>query len=161
MKVGTKRIYLEPTESTWKIVGEEYQPETVDTEAGQPMTMAVLRMDRLRKDYKTVAELVAEWAEAWSSKDIERYKACYADDFYNRKMGLKAWIRYKENLNKRYKWINVNIEDLEITKYADRSTATFLQKYRSSGNSSVGIKRLRLKRVGGLWKIYRETWQKI
>jgi murein L,D-transpeptidase YafK len=161
MKVGTKKIFLESHGDTWKIVGEEFQPGTFDEKQGQPMTTAVLQLDRLRKDYKTVAELVAEWADAWSAKDIDRYRACYADDFYNRRKDLKAWIRYKESLNKRYAWIKVSVEDLEISQNADRSTATFLQKYRSSGNESIGIKRLRLKRVGGLWKIYRETWQKI
>ena len=161
MKVGTKKVFLESHEDTWKIVGEEFQPGTFDAQQGQPLTMAILRLDSLRKDFKTVAELVAEWADAWSAKDIDRYRACYADDFYNRRMGLKAWVRYKENLNKRYDWIKVSVEDLEISQDSDRSTATFLQKYRSSGNDSVGIKRLRLKRVGGLWKIYRETWQKI
>jgi murein L,D-transpeptidase YafK len=161
MKVGTKKVFWEPHGDTWKIVGEEYQPGTFDGQDGQPMTMAVLRLDRLRKDFKTVAELIAEWADAWSAKDIDRYRACYADDFYNRRMGLKSWIRYKEKLNKRYNWIKVAVEDLEISQNSDRSTATFLQKYRSSGNNSVGVKRLRLKRVGGLWKIYRETWQKI
>lgn len=160
-KVGTKKVFLEPDEDSWKIVGEEYQPGTFDGEGAEPTTVALLRLDRIQKEFKTVAELVAEWADAWSEKDIDRYQACYADDFYTRKMNKKGWIRYKAQLNERYVWIKVTIEDLEIAQDSDRSTATFLQKYRSSGNHSVGIKRLSLKRVGGLWKIYRETWQKI
>lgn len=160
-KVGTKKIFLEPYEDTWKILGEEYQSGTFHDEDASPAIAALHRLDRVRKEYKNVAELVAEWADAWSAKDIDRYQACYAPDFYARKMDKKAWIRYKQQLNKRYAWITVTVEDLEVVQGVDQSTATFLQRYRSSGNHSVGIKRLRLKRVGGLWKIYRETWHKI
>jgi len=115
----------------------------------------------LRNKDKTVAELITEWVDAWRTKDIERYRACYADDFYAQKMNLHAWIRHKASLNKMYKRIEVSIEDLEISEEQDRSTATFLQRYSSNRLDSVGIKRLNLRRVDGLWKIYRETWHKI
>jgi murein L,D-transpeptidase YafK len=159
--VGTKKLFLEPDGSTLKIIGEVYQPAASNPESTGPMVTSLVRLDRLQKDYKTVAELIAEWADAWRSKDIERYRACYADDFYARKMDLKAWIRYKEKLNRYYDTIEVSIENLEISQESDRGTATFLQRYDSSGNHSVGIKRLSLKRVEGLWRIYRETWRKM
>jgi hypothetical protein len=73
-------------------------------------------------------------------------------------MDLSAWIRCKENLNKRYASIHVSIEDLDIRENLDRVTATFVQRYRSSGLKSVGMKTLYLKRVGGAWKIHREMW---
>jgi murein L,D-transpeptidase YafK len=161
MTVGTKKLFLEQDENTWKIVEEVYQPSATKPEANHLMAASLARLDRLQKDYKAVAEVIAEWAEAWSSKDIARYRACYADDFYARRMDLAAWIRYKERLNKRYDSIRVLIEDLDICQKSNQSTATFVQRYRSSGNQSVGMKRLRLKRVGGLWKIYREAWHKI
>ena len=106
-------------------------------------------------------DLVAEWADAWSSKDIHRYQACYAADFQADKMDLKAWIRYKESLNKLYARIRIGIEDLNIEQGLERSTATFLQQYDSSGYQAVGTKRLRLKRIGDEWKIYQETWHSI
>jgi murein L,D-transpeptidase YafK len=161
MRVGTVKLYLEPEKGSWKIIGEEYQPGTVSTEGRHPMAASLVRLETLRKDYKTVAELVAEWADAWSSKDIERYGTCYAEDFYAQRMSLKSWLKYKKRLNTQYKKINVVVEDLEVRQDGDRGTATFVQRYSSSRHQSVGIKRLRLKRVNGLWKIYRETWHKI
>jgi ketosteroid isomerase-like protein len=161
MGVGTMKLFLEQDKGPWKIVGEEYQAETSGSEAPHPMAASLARLDRLRKDFKTVAELITEWVDAWRTKDIERYRACYADDFYGQKMNLHAWIRHKASLNKMYKRIEVSIEDLEISEEQDRSTATFLQRYSSNRLDSVGIKRLSLRRVDGLWKIYRETWHKI
>ncbi|MBW2074494.1 MAG: L,D-transpeptidase family protein [Deltaproteobacteria bacterium] len=158
---GTKKLFLEKNGKTWKILGETYQPSVLDQGADRPLVMALNRLDRLRRDHRAISDLVAEWAEAWSSKDIRRYRACYAEDFWSRGMNLKAWIRYKEGLNKRYDAIRVSIEDLEIQQGPERSTATFLQRYDSSGYESVGIKRLRLKRTGGAWKIYRETWRRV
>ncbi len=161
MRVGTQKLFLEPEGDSWKIVGEVYLPGTAKEDVDHPLADSLVRLDRLYKNYKTVAELIGEWAKAWSSKDIKRYEACYSDDFRAQRKNLKSWIRYKERLNKRYDYIKVTVEDLEISEEEDRSTATFVQRYRSSGNHSVGIKRLRLKREGGLWKIYREAWHKI
>lgn len=160
-KAGIKKVFLEPDHDSWKILGEEYQPGTVATTGQTPILAAIMRLDRFRKNYKAVTDLIAQWAEAWSAKDIVRYRACYAQDFYSKKMDLDAWIRYKKRLNKRYDWIKVTIEDMEISEDGDRITATFLQTYESSANRFVGIKRLRLKRIGQAWKIYRETWHKI
>ena len=161
IRVGTVKLFLEPNDGSWKIVGEEYQPNTGISGKMHPIAASLTHLEKLRTDYKTVGEVVAEWADAWSSKDMDRYRACYADDFYSRKMNVKAWIAYKKRLAKRYKKISVSVEDLEITQEGQRSTATFVQRYSSNKHQSVGLKRLRLKQDNGLWKIYRETFQKM
>jgi len=158
--VGTKKLFLQPLGSTWKIVAETYQPTELVDGTKEPLVVSLVLLEQLQKDYKTVAELVTKWAKAWSSEDIKQYGACYAKDFRAKGMDLKAWIRYKKGLHKRYDWIRVSVEDLKIRQDGARSTATFLQRYNSSGLHSVGIKRLRLKLVNGLWKIRRETWYK-
>ena len=159
--VGTKKLFLEKDGNIWKIVGEVYQPAESNPSVSRPLVTALADLDRLHRDYEAIADLVAGWAEAWSSKDIIRYRACYAEDFRVRAMDIGAWIRYKESLNDRYAFIRVSTEDLKIRQGAERSTATFLQRYHSSGYQAVGIKHLHLKRIGGAWKIYRETWHRI
>ena len=158
--VGAKKLFLEKDGTTWKITGEVYQPAESNPSISKPWRTAFADLDRRYRDYGAIADRVAEWAEAWSSEDIARYRACYAEDFRAMGMDLEAWIRYKEGLNRRYDFIRVSIEDLEIRQGAERSTAIFLQRYRSSGHRAVGIKRLQLKRIGGAWKIYRETWRR-
>jgi len=159
--VGTKKLFLEKDGNIWKIVGEVYQPAESHPSVSRPLVTALADLDRLHRDYEAIADLVAGWAEAWSSKDITRFRACYAEDFRARAMDIGAWIRYKESLSDRYAFIRVSTEDLKIRQGAERSTATFLQRYHSSGYQAVGIKRLHLKRIGGAWKIYRETWHRI
>jgi murein L,D-transpeptidase YafK len=156
--VGTKKLFLEKKGESWKIVGEVYQPSDSNQAANQPLVTALNHLGRAHVDQREIADLVAEWADAWSSKDIQRYRACYAPDFQAKEMDLMAWMRHKESLNRQYQWIHVGIEDLKIEQGPDTSTATFLQKYISSGYQAVGTKRLQLKRIGGAWKIHRETW---
>jgi hypothetical protein len=158
---GTKKLFLERYGKTWKIMGEEYQRGDPDHRGNSLLITALNRLDRFQRDDKAIADLVAEWVNAWRSKDIRRYRACYDPDFQAAGMDLKAWIRYKEGLNRRYDSIRVWIEDLEIQQGPEESTVTFLQQYHSSGHQSVGIKSLRLKRIGGAWKIHRETWHRI
>jgi murein L,D-transpeptidase YafK len=159
--VGTKKLFLEKNGKTWKIVGEVYQPGEPERVGNSVLVAALDRLDRLRKAHGAITDLVFEWADAWRSKDIRRYRACYAPDFRAGGMNLRAWIRYKDRLNRRYDSIQVLIEDLNIEQGPERSTAEFLQRYHSSGHRSLGIKRLRLKYMGGAWKIYRETFHKI
>ncbi len=158
--VGAKKLFLKQSRDTWKIVAETYQPTELVNGIKKPLVASLVRLDQLREGHKAVAGLVTEWAKAWSSKDIKQYETCYAKDFRAKGMDLKAWIRYKRRLNKRYDWIRVSVEDLKVCQDGARSTATFLQRYNSNVLHSEGIKRLRLKLVNGLWKIRRETWYK-
>ncbi len=159
--VGTKKLFLEKNGKSWKIMGEEYQSGDSDYGSNSLLVTALNRLDRLQRDRRAIADLVAEWADAWNSKDIRQYRACYDLGFRAGGMDLSAWIRYKESLNRRYDSIRIWIEDLKIQQGPDRSTVTFLQRYHSSGHQSVGIKRLRLRRIGGTWKIDREIWHEI
>ena len=159
--VGTKKLFLEKDGETWKIGGEVYQPGDPDHGANRPLVDALSYLGRLDTDRKEITDLVAEWADAWSSKDIRRYAACYAPDFQSRELDLRDWIRYKETLNRLYDSIRVHIEDLKIEQGPEQSTVTFLQRYDSSRYQAVGTKRLQLKRIRGAWKIYGETWQRI
>jgi len=159
--VNTKQLFLEKSGNAWKITAEISRPDDPNRGEKPPIVAAVNRFDRLLTDHREIVDLVAEWADAWSSKDIHRYRACYAPDFQAQEMDLAAWIRYKESLNKLYARIRIGIEDLNIEQGLERSTATFLQRYDSSRYQAVGTKRLRLKRIGEEWKIYQETWQRI
>jgi murein L,D-transpeptidase YafK len=159
--VGTKKIFLEEDGETWKIVGEMYQPSDPGDQSNEPLVAALSHLGRLPTDHKAITDLIAEWVDAWSSKDIRRYAACYAPDFQAKGMDLEEWISYKKGLNRLYDSIQVEIEDLKIEPGPEQSIATFLQRYDSSGYKAVGVKRLRLKRIGEAWKIYRETWDTI
>ena len=108
-----------------------------------------------------ITRMVDDWLTAWASQKIEPYAAFYARGFRSQGRDRRAWIRYKEGLNRQYSYIRVDREGpLEIRmRGKDRAEVRFLQKYDSSGFETRGHKRLDLIREGGRWKIYRETWE--
>jgi murein L,D-transpeptidase YafK len=110
-------------------------------------------------DEKAIHGLISKWSKSWESGNMSVYQDCYTKDFTSRHMDLKQWVKYKEGLCKRYKSIQVNIQNIKVSINAenDRGTATFTQKYRATGKNASGIKELQLKKVAGGWKISRET----
>lgn len=158
---GTRKLFLEKHEEAWKIEGEEYQPGSQDDGVDTPLITALNHLHRLLKDRQALTELVAEWIDAWSSKDIRRYRAFYAPDFQAGGKNLDAWIRDKARLNRRYESIRVSIEDLKIELEPRKSTMTFLQRYHATGYQAIGTKQLQLKRIGETWKIHRENWERL
>jgi len=159
--VVTKKLFLEKQGKAWKIMGEEYQPCDQDHGMDTPLVTALNHMDRLFTDRQALTELIAEWADAWGSKNTERYRAFYARDFQAGGRNLETWIRDKERLNRRYDSIQVWIEDLKIEQGPQTSTVTFVQRYNATGYQAVGIKKLKLKRIQGTWKIHQETWHRL
>lgn len=158
---GRKKLFLEGDGKGWRIVADGYQPADAASGSSRPLLAAIHRMDRFLTDHKQIADVVSAWAAAWSSKDITRYRGLYSSDFHSRGMNLEQWIRYKKGLNARYKSIRVRVEDLKIDQGVEKGVATFLQRYDSNVHHSRGIKRLLLKRTGGTWKIYQETFKQI
>ncbi|MDO9528073.1 MAG: hypothetical protein Q7J27_02825, partial [Syntrophales bacterium] len=75
-----------------------------------------------------------------------------------REMNLDSWISYKTGLKKHNKNISICIKDTKLSSGRERGLAVFSQEYNSSNYNAAGIKKLRLKKTGGEWKIYRETW---
>lgn len=160
---GTRKLYLVKKGEDFKITGEEYLviPEEVKGEKiKNPVVSIYDRIFKTRNADRDIVEMIDAWLLAWSSKDIERYKDFYADDFRANGSGKSAWIRHKRWLNRKYDYIHVSKENLKIKRNGDKCLVSFLQNYESSGHRAVGVKRLVLKRKGDQWKIYRENWKR-
>jgi hypothetical protein len=158
---GTKKLFLEKQGKAWKILQEEYQPHDPRFVGRTPLIAALNDLERLFADRVVLADLVSEWVDAWSSKDIERYRSFYAPDFQGGGLDLDTWVRNKERLNRLYDAIQVSIEGLSIELNGDKANLTFLQRYNASRYQAVGMKHLEMKRIEGQWKIHREYWEKI
>ncbi len=143
---GMKKLRLEKTDGTWKIYRETW---TASKDR---------RYDRTAMDHQAIRQLIERWAKSWESGNMKSYKSSYAPDFISRGMNLGSWISYKTGLKNRKKNIRISIDDLKISSGQNRGLAVFTQKYNSSNYTATGIKKLRLKKAGGEWKIYRETW---
>lgn len=122
---------------------------------------AIPKVKKATEDDLEIKNMVAGWISAWSSKDIKRYGAYYAKDFKSQGgAGLQSWLDYKQGINQRYDYIKVSQHNLVVRKQKNKSIATFIQNYESSGLKTVGTKQLILIRENGQWRIFREIWQK-
>ena len=162
--VGVRKLYLKPSENTFKIIGDEFQalPGQAAKKAhpaGHPLIIAGTRLERQLVTKQEIKTMIEGWLSAWCSKDAGRYGSYYARNFRFMGMNRTRYLAYKRQLNRKYDYINVSIDHLVISAKRNRSTATFLQTYKSSGLCDIGSKKLLLTREGGTWKILREIWK--
>ncbi len=104
-----------------------------------------------------IQQLVEKWAKSWTAGNMEVYRSCYAPSFRNRGMDLSRWVAYKKDLRKTSKNISVKVENIKTSSDGQKATATFTQKYSASNIKSNRAKRLDLVKIGGEWKIIRES----
>ncbi|WP_179953211.1 L,D-transpeptidase family protein [Desulfobotulus mexicanus] len=161
--LGTRLLYLEPdSRGDMKIVGDPWlaAPESF-IPVGDPLMAGLSSFGKDWNAEVLIASMVDDWLTAWSSQKIEPYGAFYAEGFRSQGRNRRAWLRYKDGLNRQYDYIRVKREGpLDIRmRGAGRAEVRFVQKYESSGFETRGRKRLDLIREDGRWKIYREIWE--
>ncbi|CAN4268445.1 Tetratricopeptide repeat [Methylophilaceae bacterium] len=102
---------------------------------------------------------VNSWAQAWSTKDLDRYFASYGASFKPAKgQSRKAWEEQrKERINKPSK-IRVSLSKIKIS-VADSNNARvrFKQSYRADGKPIHATKTLIMKKEGDNWYIQQEN----
>jgi len=102
-------------------------------------------------------EYVRNWAQAWSGKDFDKYRASYASDYRDRFNTHQQWVEYRQKRILRPGDIKVEVSDFTIKQRgANRATVDFTQAFSSPGYSDRVVKRLDFKRVGSQWKIASE-----
>jgi murein L,D-transpeptidase YafK/ketosteroid isomerase-like protein len=184
---GKKKLFIVRYKEQWRIVGEEYQTSEVKTVDNYPLLIAssgivgqsqplisassnkaddtkVQATVYVDHDRTIITQMVDNWLEAWRSKNIEQYGQFYADDFMSQNKNKQQWIDYKDRLNKKYEFIQVDRKDISIhfyKRYKNRAKVYFNQTYKSNMFSAFGRKTLILKYDDGQWKIYREYWKNI
>jgi len=180
-RVGAKKFFLTRRGDQFGIIGETYQEMPTD----KPEKLLFAACRRLETETAAVVKppapavtvaadqseiavmpeitaMIADWLDAWSSKNIERYGGHYAQDFQSQGMNLKAWLAYKTQLNQKYGYIRVSKKnDPVIRRNGETLDVSFVQIYESDAFRSVGLKKLVLKHESGKWKIYRETSKKM
>jgi len=178
VRAGAKKLFLSEEGSELVIVGESFPDMPAETD-GHPVLLAAGRLETVPEPIPTpepaapvraaarlsdreIRSLVDGWLSAWSEMDIERYGDYYARDFRSQGMGREDWLRHKDRLNRKYEFIRVTGKNVKARPEGDdRARVSFVQRYESDRYRGVGVKRLILKREGGEWKIYRETFQKM
>jgi murein L,D-transpeptidase YafK len=107
---------------------------------------------------KKMMDWLDTWRAAWASKDIDRYMALYSEKFHANGMNKDRWRKYKQNLNDRYKFIDVALRNVQIFNEGPKVVIRFLQEYNSDLKKDVGAKIIyALKNPTG-YEIVGENW---
>ena len=106
---------------------------------------------------KAITTAVKEWAKAWSSQNVQRYLASYADNFQAPGGDRKAWEETRRQRVGSPEKIRVDISNLRVKLEGDDTAkASFRQSYRTGRTSLRTDKTLIMKKVGDDWLIEQE-----
>jgi len=152
--LGKRELFLENSNSNYKIIGDIFQKQEVSLVAAAKIVVKPVS----KKD--SVIKTVNQWLAAWSAKDMDKYASFYANNFYSDGMNKKNWVKRKQMLAKKNSFINVFGSKFKVQPDKERCEVSFYQEYESSTFTAQGTKKLKLVNKGGLWKIYQESWKK-
>ncbi|CAN4275324.1 Tetratricopeptide repeat [Methylophilaceae bacterium] len=115
-------------------------------------------VDSSADDERSVADAVGIWAKAWSSQDVEKYLASYADSFKTPKgESRKAWEKQRRERISAPKSISVELKNQNVTIVdSNNAKVTFKQSYKGAGKAIRTDKTLLLKKENGNWLIEQE-----
>lgn len=105
------------------------------------------------------ADLLSAWAEAWSSRNIEKYFAFYDQSFIAYETPRTAeFMAGRRRIMESQRNIEVKVDPIAVDIRGDYATIRFWQDYRGPRFKSRVMKTLHLVRAdaGGDWKIRRE-----
>jgi tetratricopeptide (TPR) repeat protein len=107
---------------------------------------------------KEVTAAVNAWAKAWSSKNVDRYLASYADSFQTPNgESRQQWEQIRrERISKPAK-ITVELSNIRVRmEDGNQAKVSFKQRYQAGGTSMRASKSLIMKKVKGNWMIEQE-----
>jgi tetratricopeptide (TPR) repeat protein len=131
---------------------EPIKPEPAKVEPEKSVADASAASD------KEVTAAVNAWAKAWSSKNVDRYLAAYADSFQppNGESRQQWEQTRRERINKPAK-ITVELSNIRVRmEDGNQAKVSFKQRYQAGGTSMRASKSLIMKKVKGNWMIEQE-----
>ena len=107
---------------------------------------------------QNITNAVNNWAKAWSSKDLDKYFASYADNFKPAKgESRKAWEASRKDRVSKPANISVELTNQKVVlEGADNAKVSFKQTYSAGGKPIRTNKTLVLKKTNGAWLIEQE-----
>ncbi|WP_372659041.1 tetratricopeptide repeat protein [Hydrogenophaga sp.] len=105
-----------------------------------------------------VEAAVAQWASAWSARNMSNYLGAYAPNFTpSGGQARKAWESDRRARIVPRSSITVDISDMTVDVKGDRATARFRQDYSSDNLNVTSRKTLEMVKSGNRWLIVSES----
>ncbi len=105
-----------------------------------------------------IIDIVLNWANAWSEKDINVYIDAYTIEFKGKSANHNEWEKQRRERIGRPGKIKVELSEIRVKSKAEsRAIIEFKQAFTSSSYSDRVLKRLHLSKVNNKWKISRES----
>ena len=114
----------------------------------------------LQKEGSELKKFIMEWLETWKEGQIDRYMSFYRKDFDAQGKNWRQWRAHKRRLSRKYRTVDIKIDNLQILRENGIVLAKFDQTYSASGFFSNGVKRLYLQKKSPEWKITNEFFKK-
>ncbi len=148
---GIKCVYMDQNRGKPAILAEDFAGIT---DAKRWLTVA----DNLRKrQTQEILSFLDKWMYAWETKDVGKMETYYTDTFSNK----DAFFRTKAKNLSAYKYIDVTLDDIKITRSGVYWTVAARQTFTADRYKDVGIKKLKLLLVGDRFLIQQEVWQRL
>ncbi|BHH85625.1 L,D-transpeptidase family protein [Desulforhopalus sp. 52FAK] len=166
-----KHVYLKPSlTKNWRTLFATHEQDMIPSlvaiypikKKGRAVKVIAKEQTPVPKQPLTITngeellDFVEKWRKAWSNKDIEVYMDCYSQNFKSSGLDKKGWRNKKTYLNKKYKFIQVTIDNIVIERTKDRAKISFFQTYQSDLYETSGTKNLQLVKENGNWMIEKE-----
>lgn len=109
-------------------------------------------------DDDALTAAVNDWAQAWASKNLEKYFASYGSDFEPAKgESRKVWEQQRRERIAKPSKISVDISNVKVTSVdSNNAKVRFKQSYRADGKAISTTKTLVMKKDGSNWFIEQE-----
>lgn len=117
--------------------------------------------EKINNTRQAIYQLIEKWKAGWENKDIDSYMNSYSKNFKTNGMDWQKWKRYKNNLNRQYKYISVSLSEMRILRHKNHTVVSFTQHYKNNKLTSLGIKRLYFVLEDSEWKIMGEEWSPV
>jgi tetratricopeptide (TPR) repeat protein len=144
--------------ATNSVVASPTPVPAVTIPAPKPLATPVAPPPDVGPVAKEIEVAVADWASAWSARDVKAYLASYGKDFTPPgSMGRKAWEDERTARISSKATISVKVDKLRVTVNGNRATANFRQDYKSGSLAINNSKTLEFAKVGDRWFIVKET----
>lgn len=138
-------------------VAEAVKPVTLKTEpiASKPV---VIQTSESASPNEDILKAVHNWANAWSSRNVNKYLSMYAKDFKTPNNEARSvWEQQRQERIDKPQPITVSISHASVKMIDDNhAIVSFIQSYHSGSLKSTTRKTLEMSKANGAWLIQAE-----